>query len=168
VEGTIIRTDAPATPGKITGIAGRSDFTVFTIHQVGMNEEVGFFAHVLEQFRSLHISVEHVPGGIDTLSVIVPSKEIDERVIDQLTRGINPYSAQQITITTMRIALIAVVGRGMAGNPGSAAKIFTALAEAGIDVKLINQGALGTSIIVGVEVNSFEPAIRVLYKALVK
>ena len=165
--GTRIVAHAQSKPGQITGIAGRSDFTVFTIRKVGMHEEIGFFAHVLEQFRSMGINIEHVPGGIDTLSVIVPSSQIDEQVIDQLNRGINPYSAQLITITTMPVALIAVVGRGMAGNPGSAAKIFRALADVGIDVKLINQGALGTNIIVGVEVQHFERATQVLYSALV-
>ena len=167
--GTMIVAAAPTYDKEriITGVAGRKGFSVINIEKDMMNAEVGFTRRIMDVMTDNDISIEHMPSGIDTLSVIVQTEAVagrEERLLSSLNRWVNPDS---VTIDN-GIALIAVVGRGMAKSKGTAARIFLSLAQAGINVRMIDQGSSELNIIVGVEEQDFERAIAAIYGAFVK
>lgn len=150
----------------ITGIAGKKGFTSINIEKDMMNSEIGFGRKVLTAFEANGISFEHMPSGIDTLTVFVHQSEFEEKeqaVLADLHRLAKPDS---IEIET-DFALIAVVGRAMKAKWGTAAKIFTALHKASINVKMIDQGSSEQNIIIGVRNHDFEEAIRSIYNSFV-
>lgn len=150
----------------ITGIAGKKGFTSINIEKDMMNSEIGFGRKVLTAFEANGISFEHMPSGIDTLTVFVHQSEFEEKeqsVLAELHRLAKPDS---IEIET-DFALIAVVGRAMKSKWGTAAKIFTALHKASINVKMIDQGSSEQNIIIGVRNHDFEEAIRSIYNSFV-
>lgn len=150
----------------ITGIAGKKGFTSINIEKDMMNSEIGFARKVLASFEDNGISIEHMPSGIDTLTVFVHQSEFEEKeqaVLAELHRLASPDS---IEIET-DFALIAVVGRAMKSKWGTAAKIFTALHKASINVKMIDQGSSEQNIIIGVRNHDFEEAIRSIYNSFV-
>ena len=152
---------------RITGIAGHKNFTLITIDKAMMNSEYGFGRRVLQALEDFGVSFEHMPTGIDTMSVVVSDRELmtrKEQIIQRIEQLCQPDT---ISIST-GIALIATVGHGMVSQPGSAATLFNALYEAGINVKMIDQGSSEFNIIVGVHVDDFENAMRAIYKAFVK
>lgn len=154
-------------PEHITGIAGRKDFTVIAIEKYMMETEVGFVRKLLSILESNGIYFEHLPSGIDTLSLVVTDAQLDnklEKVIREIRQQCNPDS---ITIHP-NMALIATVGHGMAYTPGIAAKLCTALAKANVNIRMIDQGSSEINIIVGVETRDFEKAIQAIYNAFVK
>ncbi len=173
----IRNTNAPEDPGTIiventsrkprciiTGIAGKKGFTSINIEKDMMNSEIGFGRKVLQAFEDNGISFEHMPSGIDTLTVFVHQTEFEDheqQVLNQLHKTANPDS---IEIET-DLALIAVVGRAMKSKWGTAAKIFTALTNASINVKMIDQGSSEQNVIIGVRNHDFEAAIRAIYNA---
>ncbi len=164
--GTLIVNDAdPVTQtGTITGIAGRKDFTVITVEKSLMNAELGFGRKLLSILESNGISFEHMPTGIDTLSVVIADSQLKnktEKILDEIKQQCKPDSIE----ISPNMALIATVGRGMAFTPGIAAKIFKALGDEGINVRMINQGSSEINIIVGVETVDFEKAVRAIYNA---
>ena len=175
----IKNTNAPEDPGTyivestsrkprhiITGIAGKKGFTSINIEKDMMNSEIGFGRKVLAAFEDNGISFEHMPSGIDTLTVFVHETEFEEKeqsVLAQLHRLVSPNS---IDIET-DFALIAIVGRAMKSKWGTAAKIFTALDRASINVKMIDQGSSEQNIIIGVHNQDFEDAIRAIYNIFV-
>jgi aspartate kinase len=167
--GTIIIGTADTTGlavGTITGIAGRKDFTVISIEKTNMNSELGFGRAVLSVLERMDISFEHMPSGIDTLSVVVGDDELEgklDQLQDRLRAECNP---DDLTIDP-DMALIATVGRGMASTPGMAARLFSALADAGVNIRMIDQGSSELNIITGVDVADFETAVRAIYKAFV-
>ena len=165
--GTIITTEAEEDQQKIiSGVAGNKDFTVIAIYKNMMNKEVGFLRRVLTVLEDMDINFEHVPTGIDTISVVISNDELDgklEDVVDALERQLNP---DDITVHE-NISLIAAVGTGMNRRLGTAAKMFSALAEAGVNIRMIDQGSSEINIIVGVDTEDFEKAIRVIYNAFV-
>lgn len=165
--GTIITTDAEEDQQKIiSGVAGNKDFTVIAIYKNMMNKEVGFLRRVLTVLEDLDINFEHVPTGIDTISVVISNDELDgklEDVVDALERQLKP---DDITVHE-NISLIAAVGTGMNRRLGTAAKMFSALAEAGVNIRMIDQGSSEINIIVGVDTKDFEKAIRAIYGAFV-
>ncbi|WP_311487206.1 aspartate kinase [uncultured Anaerococcus sp.] len=146
----------------LTGITGKKDFTSITLEKVNMNNEKDFFRKLTTVFESNDISIEHMPSGIDTVSVLVADSYITpklKKVLEELQIYLNVDS-----ISWERdISLIAVVGRGMKKEKGVSSRTFTALAKEGVNVKMISQGSSEINIIIGVETCDFEKAIRAIY-----
>ena len=142
----------------ITGIAGKKGFCAINIEKAMMNAEVGFGRKVLQVFEKYGISFEHMPSGIDTMTIMVHQDEFveyEQSVIAGIHRAVEPDSVD--------LELIAVVGRGMKATRGTAGRIFSALAHARINVKMIDQGSSELNIIIGVRNDDFESAIRAIY-----
>ncbi len=166
--GTLIRRggdDAPPT-GRITGIAGRKDFTIIALEKTLMNAEIGFGRRVLGVLERHGISWEHIPSGIDTLSIVLKTDRLGDR-LEALTAEIEAECQPDSIEVHRGIALIATVGRGMSHAPGTAAQLFSALAEAGINIRMIDQGSSELNIIVGVENPDFERTVRAIYARFV-
>ncbi len=154
------------TQKSITGIAGKKNFTVITIEKDGMNTEVGFGCKVLKCLETFGLSFEHMPSSIDTISVVIADVRIRgciEELIDALHRECKPDSVE----VSSNMALIATVGRGLIRRVGSSAKLFAALAQNHVNVRMIDQGSSEINIIVGVENDDFEKAVQAIYHALV-
>lgn len=150
----------------ITGIAGKKDFCAINIEKDRMNSEIGFGRRVLQVFEENNLSFEHVPSGIDTLTVLVDQHEFiqkEQRVVSALHRAVQPDSID----IAADLALIAVVGRGMKSTRGTAGRIFAALSHARVNVRMIDQGSSELNIIIGVENKDFETAIRAIYDIFV-
>ena len=150
----------------ITGIGGKKGFASITIEKAMMNAEVGFGRKVLEVFEDTGMTFEHTPSGIDTFSVFVNQHEFEpheQQVIAGLHRSVRPDMIE----LESDLALIAVVGRGMRRTRGTAGRIFSALAHAHVNVKMIDQGSSELNIIIGVENRDFETAIRAIYDIFV-
>lgn len=146
----------------ITGIAGKKGFCAINIEKAMMNAEVGFGRKVLQVFEKYGISFEHMPSGIDTMTIMVHQDEFveyEQSVIAGIHRAVEPDSVE----LESDLALIAVVGRGMKATRGTAGRIFSALAHARINVKMIDQGSSELNIIIGVRNDDFESAIRAIY-----
>jgi aspartate kinase len=166
--GTMIVKDAsPIThKGMITGIAGKKNFTVIVVEKALMNQELGFARRLLSVLEVNGISFEHMPSGIDTLSVVIAEKELDGK-IDRILSDIRT-ECQPDSINVYRgMALIATVGRGMAYTPGIAARLFDALGRSSINIRMIDQGSSEINIIVGVGNEDFERAVTAIYKTFV-
>ncbi len=157
--------DAPPT-GRITGIAGRKDFTILALEKTLMNAEIGFGRRLLGVLEDHGVSWEHIPSGIDTLSIILKSDALGDR-LDALVADIERSCTPDSLEVHPGMALIATVGRGMSHAPGTAARLFGALADAGINIRMIDQGSSELNIIVGVENADFERAVRAIYDAFV-
>ena len=150
----------------ITGIAGKKGFAALNIEKDMMNSEVGFGRKVLEVFEKNGISFEHMPSGIDTMTVFVHQSEFEEKeqkVLAGIHRAVHPDSVE----LESDLALIAVVGRGMRSTRGTAGRIFSALSHANVNVKMIDQGSSELNIIIGVKNEDFEPAIQAIYNIFV-
>ena len=150
----------------ITGIAGKKGFASINIDKAMMNSEIGFGRKVLEVFEENGISFEHVPSGIDTMTVFVHQSEFvekEQQVIAGIHRAVDPDFVE----LEADLALIAVVGRGMKATRGTAGRIFSALAHARVNVKMIDQGSSELNIIIGVKNSDFETAIRAIYDIFV-
>ena len=150
----------------ITGIAGKKGFVSITIDKDMMNSEIGFGRKVLQVFEDNGISFEHMPSGIDTMTVFVHQDEFvekEQKVLAELHRAVNPDSIE----LESDLALIAVVGRSMRNNSGLAGNIFSALAKSKINIKMIDQGSSELNIIIGVRNRYFEDAIRTIYGVFV-
>jgi len=156
----------PMPTGRITGIAGRKDFTIIALEKTLMNSEIGFGRRVLGVLERHGISWEHIPSGIDTLSIVLKSDVIGDR-IDALVREIQKECEPDSVEIHSDIALIATVGRGMSHAPGTAAQLFGALAKAKINIRMIDQGSSELNIIVGVENEDFERTVRAIYDEFV-
>ena len=175
----IRNTNAPEEPGTwivgstcqkskyvITGIAGKKGFCSVNIEKDMMNSEIGFGRRVLQAFEENGISFEHVPSGIDTMTVFVHQDEFmhkEQKVVAALNRLVKPDTID----IEADLALIAVVGRGMKATRGTAARIFSALAHNDINVKMIDQGSSELNIIIGVANEDFEQAIKAIYDIFV-
>ncbi len=150
----------------ITGIAGSKDFTVVALYKNMMSSERGFVRRILGILDDYDINFEHLPSGIDTVSVVMSNKSINGRideVLDEFRTRLRPDSIDVFE----NMALIATVGHGMSFRPGVSARLFSALAEAGVNIRMIDQGSSEMNIIVGVENKDFETAIRAIYQAFV-
>ncbi|MCI5528787.1 MAG: aspartate kinase [Blautia sp.] len=150
----------------ITGIAGKKGFCSINIEKSMMNSEIGFGRKVLQVFEDQGISFEHIPSGIDTLTVYVHQDEFEEKeqeVIAGIHRAVQPDFVEMES----DLALIAVVGRGMKSTRGTAGRIFSALAHANVNVKMIDQGSSELNIIIGVENRDFEAAVKAIYDIFV-
>ncbi len=166
--GTLIVQDADHIThrGNITGIAGKMGFTVIAVEKALMNAELGFGRRVLSVLEVNGISFEHMPSGIDTLSLVIADSELEnklESVVKEIQTECRPDSVEVYP----NMALIATVGRGMAYTPGIASKLFTALSDKRINVRMIDQGSSEINIIVGVENEDFTKALHAIYRAFV-
>ena len=151
----------------VTGIAGKKGFCSLLVTKSMMNSEVGFGRKVLQAFEDNGISFEHMPSGIDTMTVVVHEDEFldkEQQVISAIHRLANPDTIE----IDSNLALIAVVGRGMRSASGTAGKLFSALAKAHINVRMIDQGSSELNIIIGVANEDFENAIRAIYDSFVQ
>lgn len=148
--------------GLVTGIAGRKDFTVITLEKDMMNTERGFGRKVLTVFENYGVSFEHMPTGIDTMSVVAADKELygkKDNIIESLKSEVHPDSI----VAENNLAIIAVVGKGMVRAVGTAGRVFAALSRENINVRMIDQGSSELNIIVGVDNSRFEAAISAIY-----
>lgn len=166
--GTMIVSKAvtDSTEYTITGVAGMKGFTAIYIEKDMMNSEVGFTRRVLETLEEHNICFEHLPSGIDTMSIVLRSADIKDfkgNITADIVKRVNPDS---ITLLE-NLALIAVVGRGMIRTAGTASKIFKALADANINIRMIDQGSSELNIIIGVEEKDYKNAIRAIYNKFV-
>ena len=151
----------------ITGITGKKDFTIIALTKRGMSSQVGVLRKVLTVLERHNISVDYVPNGIDNVSVVVPTEAVASSIytiLGELQKEVEPDTLD----VHDQIAVVAAVGRKMAFRPGISGKIFATLGEAGINIRMINQGPDELNIIVGVDNRDFAAAIRVLYNSFVK
>ncbi len=162
-EGTLIVESTCRKPRFIiTGIAGKKGFCAVNIEKAMMNSEIGFCRKVLQVFEENGLSFEHMPSGVDTMSIVVHQEEFEpceQSVLAGIHRAVEPDSVE----VESDIALIAVVGRGMKASRGVAGRLFSALGHARVNVKMIDQGSSELNIIVGVRNEDFETAVRVIY-----
>ena len=164
--GTMIVAHAGQDPDGdvITGIAGRKGYVVIRIEKDMMNEEVGFACRVLDVLRSFDISFEHLPSGIDTMCVVIAAKEVEGResdILNAISRAVNP----DFICMDRGLALIAVVGRGMRNMTGTASRVFSAVADAGVNISMIDQGSSEMNIIMGIREEDFDKTIQNIYNA---
>ena len=150
----------------ITGIAGKKGLSVVTIEKDMMNAEIGFGRRVLEVLEDHDISFEHLPSGVDTMSVVIATSALDpirERVLNAINRSVRPDSIS----AEDGLALLAVVGRGMVKAKGTAARVCNAISSAGVNIRMIDQGSSELNIIVGVEEADLERAMQAVYSEFV-
>ena len=150
----------------ITGIAGSKDFTVIAMYKNLMSSERGFIRKMTGILEDFDVPIEHIPSGIDTLSVVIDNNVIDGRldeIVEEFTRQLKPDTIEVFE----DMALIATVGHGMSSRTGVSAALFTALAKEKINIRMIDQGSSEMNIIVGVENKDFEKAIKSIYEAFV-
>ena len=162
----IVETTCRKPRHTITGVAGKKGFCAINIEKAMMNTEVGFGRKVLSVFEKSGISFEHMPSGIDTMTIFVHQSEFEDHeqsVIAGIHRAVEP----DVVELESDLALIAVVGRGMRSNRGTAGRVFSALAHARVNVKMIDQGSSEWNIIIGVKNDDFEKAIRAIYDIFV-
>ena len=151
----------------ITGIAGRKDLSVITITKNGMSNEVGTLRRILEILEKYQLVVEYLPSGIDSVSLVVAADKLrpcQYQILGEIQKNLKPDTIH----VTEDMAIVAAVGRKMAFKPGISGKIFAALGENGINIRMITQGPEELNIIVGVDNKDFAGAIRVLYNSFVK
>ncbi len=151
----------------ITGIAGKKNFTVLLIEKSMMNAEVGFIRKVLSVVEHYGVCVEHLPSGIDTLSVVLESEQLKNGVLSEMVNEIRENVNPDYVHVIENISLIATVGHGMAMRSGTAATLFNALAKANINIRMIDQGSSELNIIIGVSNSDYEKCISAIYKAFI-
>ncbi|MCL1808945.1 MAG: aspartate kinase [Clostridiales bacterium] len=166
--GTMITSEEIIHEGQIiTGIAGSKDFTVMAIYKNNMNAERGFVRRILGILEDYDITVQHMPSGIDTVSVVVPNSHLNGRLDEVLGDIWNNLKPDSVDVFE-DMSLIATVGCGMSRRRGVAAKLFSALADAGVNIRMIDQGSSEMNIIVGVENKDFDASIKAIYSAFIE
>jgi len=165
--GTMIVRDPEGPVGTITGIAGRKGYTVIALEKHLMNREIGIGRRLLTALERNRVSFDHMPTGIDTVSLVIESSYLKgerlQSVLDEIQAECRPDRIEVFE----NMAVIATVGHGMLHAPGVAGLLFGALAAANVSVRMIDQGSSGINIIIGVETSDFEKAIRAIYDAFV-
>ena len=167
--GTIIRETSSTREDEhlITGIAGKRDFVAVHVSKAHMSNEVGIVRKALEIFEHYGVSVEHIPTGVDSFGVVVNGADVHDNIysiIADIRRDLRPDNVTMID----KLALISVVGRNMSRRTGTSGKVFGALGDEGINIRMITQSSQEISIIVGVDEADFERAIRVIYERFVR
>ena len=151
----------------ITGIAGKKGMSVINIEKDKMNSEVGFGRNVLRALEKSNVSFEHMPSGVDTMSIVIQTSALagkETAILDEIRSRVHP---DQLDIES-NLALIAVVGRGMKSARGTAAILFKALADERVNIRMIDQGSSEMNIIIGVAEEDFEVALRAIYRAFIQ
>ena len=166
--GTMITADLEVHENQIiSGIAGRKNFTVIAIYKNHLANEKGFIRRLAGIIEDHDMTIEHLPTGIDTMSLVIDNKVLNgklDEIVEECKYQLKPDSIEVVE----DMALIATVGAGMSARKGTSARLFTALAEAGVNIRMIDQGSSEMNIIVGVEEKDFETAIKAIYKAFVE
>ena len=164
--GTLILPSKKYTPhgNIVTGIAGKKDFTVIFLEKSLMNSEIGFARRALSILERERINFEHMPSGIDTLSLVIESKYLKDGVLDRLIDEMKAELRPDYIRVLEDIALVATVGHGMAKNVGTSARLFAALSDAGVNVRMIDQGSSELNIIVGIDNEDYEKCVRAIYR----
>ena len=167
-KGTLIVSQSDKTSEDvITGIAGKTGFATITIEKDMMNGELGFGRKVLQVIEDNGVAFEHLPSGIDTMSVVLSAKELVDKRADVMAGICKVVNPEQIFFEE-NLALIAIVGRGMVKARGTAARIFMALGNAGVNIRMIDQGSSELNIIVGVDANDYTIALKAIYNEFVR
>ena len=162
---TIVPTSRYVPSGDlVTGIAGKKNFTVIFIEKSLMNAEIGFVRKVLSVIEEEGIPVEHIPSGIDTMSLVIASDALREYKLERILEGIKNAVEPDIIRVIENIALIATVGHGMSSTVGTSARLFNAIASANINIKMIDQGSSELNIVVGVKNEDYENCIKAIYR----
>ena len=151
----------------ITGIAGKKDFSVVSVSKKGLSSQMGTMRKIFEIFEAHAVAVEYTPNGIDTVSLVVETKQLKKQADSIAADLIKAMEPDSLAITD-GIAIVAAVGRKMARRPGISGQIFSALGAEGINIRLISQSPQEVNIIFGVENRDFNAAVRVLYNSFVK
>ncbi|MCQ2546980.1 MAG: aspartate kinase [Clostridia bacterium] len=166
--GTMITAQPKVDPEQvISGIAGKKGFTVIGVYKSHLASEKGFIRKLAGIMEDNDITIEHLPTGIDTMSVVIDKKMLNgklDEIVEQMQNQLKPDTLDVVE----DMALIATVGAGMAARKGTSASLFTALADAGVNVRMIDQGSSEMNIIVGVEDKDFETAIKAIYEKMTK
>jgi aspartate kinase len=160
--GTLIVKQVEGSSGAITGIAGRKGYTVIALEKHLMNRQIGIGRRLLTVLEKNRVSFEHMPTGIDTVSLVVENSYLKEKlepVLEEIRAECQPDKIEVVE----NIAVVATVGQGLLHIPGVAGRLFGALAAANVKVLMIDQGSSGINIIVGIEESDFEKAIRAIY-----
>ena len=168
--GTMIKEafDGDSDPNRfITGITGKKDFSVVSLSKRGLSGQVGYLRKVLSIFERHNVSIDYVPNGIDNVSVVMPTEAVASSLYTIMAEIQKELEPDNLTVHD-QIAVVAAVGRKMAFRPGISGKIFATLGEAGVNIRMINQGPDELNIIFGVDNKDFKTAIRVLYDSFVK
>jgi aspartate kinase len=147
----------------VTGVAGKKDFTSITIEKSFMNAEIGFVGKVLSVIGNRGISFEHLPSGIDTMSLVIDSEYLKNGVLEEVIQEIKSVASPDKVYYHEDVALIATVGHGMAKSVGTSARLFKALSAAGINVNMIDQGSSELNIIVGVDNKDYANCLKAIY-----
>lgn len=150
----------------ITGIAGKKNFTIFYVYKEHMANEVGIIKAALEVFESRGISIDHIPSGIDSFSIVLPTESVEKYSYEILEELKAKLKTDTIKIHN-NLSLVTTVGINMASRPGISAKLFSALGNNNINIRMIDQGSSEINIIVGVANKDFEAAIKAIYEAFV-
>lgn len=149
---------------RVTGVAGKKNFTVIFLEKSLMNEEIGFTFKTLSVFMKYGVSFEHIPTGIDTMSFVIDSDELKGGVLEEMCEEIKSTVKPDSLRVINDIALIAVVGHGMTRSVGVSARLFEAIARAGVNVRMIDQGSSELNIIVGVDNENYERTLKAVYE----
>lgn len=165
-EGTMIIEEENNSDSIVTGIAGKRDFSVITIYKKHLSDEVGIIRKALSVMEKYHVNVEHIPSGIDSFSIVVPSQEIKHCKYDIVVEIREATNCNTVKVID-DIALIATVGRHMVDRPGISGRLFAALGREDVNIRMIAQGSDEITIIIGVENPDFEKAIRAIYHEFV-
>lgn len=168
--GTMILKECEATDNSdnfITGIAGKKDFSIISITKSGMSSSIGTFRMIAEIFENHKVAIEYTPSGIDSISVVVSTKASQKRIYSILGEIEKKIKPENIEITN-NISIIAVVGRKMAFKPGSSGKLFAALGQNGINIRMISQGPDERNIIVGTDNKDYEKTIQIIYENFIR
>ena len=172
----IRNTNNPSTPGtmivsetkvdestpNVTGIAGKKGFSIINIEKAMMNSEIGFGKRVLSVLEREKLCFEHLPSGIDTMSVVIDTKALEDKKDDLIYSIKRETLADSVTFDD-DLALIAIVGVGMRKTTGTAARVLKAIAEKNINIRMLDQGSSELNIIVGVDAEYFEDALQAIY-----
>lgn len=162
--GTFIKNVCEDTSSTVTGLAGKIDFISFNIFKNHMSNEIGFLRKALTIFEKFNVSIEHIPSGIDSFSVVVPLSSVEKCKYEIITELKQELKAE-VTVDE-DIALVAVVGRNMVNKSGLCGAIFQTMGEEKINVKLLAQGPQELNIIIGVSKEDYEKTIKTLYQKL--
>ena len=169
-EGTTILPISQYTPdgNVVTGIAGKKNFVVILIEKSHMNNEIGYVRKVLSILEREGVSVEHIPSGIDTMSIVFEAEQAEGYKLERILEGIKDETEPDVIRVMENVALIATVGHGMSSSIGTSARLFKAMAEANVNVKMIDQGSSELNIIVGVKNEDCEKCISAIYHEFFK
>jgi aspartate kinase len=154
-------------PGTIAGLAGRKDFTVISVEKTQMNAEKGFLRKLITVFEANDVAIEHMPSSIDSISVIVSDKELNGK-LSKLMEEIRIYCNPDNIFSQSKMALLAVVGRGMINTKGVSSKVFTALYKEDINIRMISQGSSELNILVGIENEDLNKSVKAIYNEFMR